>query len=227
MKLQHSYDTKIESSYIIRIKDHILSENLADRCRQSCERIGQPVQLWDAVDGTSNIKNPYDDSILRMVKITNNFLSRTEVACVLSHLSLWSRCAQIDQPIVILEHDAIMLKPYLTHSVYNSISYLGCAEQKKHGWPIFQTPPHGSEGPGHHFILRAHAYAIDPAVARQLISHVIRFGISESADKLIRADIFPMHQLGLYAYDEPGVSSIQNKHSDNFSVSQRNDTLSN
>lgn len=225
MKLFHSYETKIECSYIIRIKGHSLSENLANRCFQSCERIGQPVNFWNAVDGTSDIINPHNDNLLRMVKITNNFLSRSEVSCFLSHFSLWSYCAQIDRPIVILEHDAIFLKPYLYHTLYNSIAYLGCSEQKKHGWGVFLTPPHGSEGPGHHFILRAHAYSIDSSIARHLISHTIRYGITDSADKFIRADVFPMHQTDLFAYDEPYQTTIKNKHSDNNMLERRNDTL--
>jgi len=225
MKLFHSYDTKIECSYIIRIKGHSLSETLADRCRQSCERIGQPVDFWDATDGTSELTNPHDDAVLRIVKITNNFLSRSEVACFLSHLSLWSHCAQIDKPIVILEHDAIFIKPYLQHTLYNSISYLGCFEQAKQGWTVQPTPPHGSEGPGHHFILRAHAYSIDPAIARNLVAHTIRFGILESTDKFIRSDIFPVHQMGLFAYDESYTSTITNKHSDDKMLERRNDML--
>ena len=225
MKLFHSYETKIESSYIIQIQGHSLSQALADRCRQSCERVGQPVRLWNAVDGTTELNNPHDDSILRMVKITNNFLSRSEVACFLSHLSLWSHCAQIDKPIVILEHDAIFVKPYVQHALYNSISYLGCSEQMKQGWKVHPTPPHGSEGPGHHFILRAHAYSIDSAIARTLIAHTIRYGITESADKFIRADVFPIHQIDLFAYDEPFETTIKNKHSDDKMLERRNDQL--
>lgn len=225
VKLFHSYSNTIESSYIIRIAGHSISERLADRCLQSCERVGQPAKFWDAVNGIENIKTTHNDSVLRMVKITNNFLSRSEVACFLSHLSLWSHCAQIDQPIVILEHDAIFIKPYKYHTQYNSIAYLGCSEQKKQGWPVLHTPPHGTEGPGHHFILRAHAYSIDPTVARHLVAHTIRYGIVESTDKFIRADLFPLHQTDLFAYDEPFVTTIVNKHSDNNMLELRNDKL--
>jgi hypothetical protein len=63
------------------------------------------------------------------------------------------------------------------------------------------TPPHASEGPNYHFICRAHAYAIDPAVAKNLLSHVIKYGIAVPLDILIRADIFPIHQMGVYATD--------------------------
>lgn len=224
MKLYHAYDMSVEQAYIIRLDGHNESERLADRCRASCDNVGQKACFWNAIDGTKKLHVSHDDAVLRMVKVTNHFLSRTEVACVLSHLSLWSHCAQIDKPIIILEHDAVMIQAYRNHSVYNSICYLGCKEQKNEGWSVLPTPPHGTEGPGYHFILRAHAYAIDSAVARHMIAHVIRYGINESADKLLRADIFPIHQIGLFAYDNPGLSSIEHLHSKDM-LTRRNDNL--
>lgn len=224
MKLRHSYDMAVERAYIIRIDGHAESERLAERCWRSCADVEQEAAFWNAVDGTKELPNRSEDAVLRMAKLTNHFLSRTEVACVLSHLSLWSHCAQIDKPIVVLEHDAIMVQAYRRHALYNSICYLGCREQQREGWAVLPTPPHGTEGPGYHFILRAHAYAIDPAVARHMVAHVIRYGINESADKLLRADIFPIHQCGLFAYDEPGKSSIEHLHSDE-TLARRNDHL--
>lgn len=225
MNLRHSYDLSVESAYIIRIQGHAGSENLAERCLESCRKVGQPARFWDAVNGLDSLPASHPDSLLSIPKLTNHFLSRTEVACVLTHLSLWAHCARLDRPIVILEHDAIMLQPYLSHSLYNSICYLGCHEQYSEGWPVLPIPPHGTEGPGYHFILRAHAYAIDPAVARHLVSHVIRSGINESADKLIRADLFPLHQAGLFAYDDPAESTISHLHSQEMLL-RRNDDLS-
>lgn len=206
--LYKSYDMNVESAYIIRIKDNERSEKLAERCANSCEQVKMPYKFWDAYNGIKypiivpdNLKN---NLIMNMMKLSDHYMVRGEVACFLSHLSLWARCLEIERPIVILEHDAIMLQPYLNHHVYNSVCYLGCDEQVKQGWPVYPTPPHGTAGPNYHFILRSHAYAIDPAVARHLVSHVLRFGISSSLDTYINADIFPIHQVGVYAYDEAG-----------------------
>ena len=105
-------------------------------------------------------------------------------------------------PLVVLEHDAIMVAPYREHTVYNSISYLGCNEQVKQNWQVLPTPPHGSMGTNYHFMCRAHAYSIDPAVAKNMLAHVLKYGINSSLDCMLRADIFPIHQMGIYAYDE-------------------------
>lgn len=227
MNLYNSYDMDVESAYIIRLRGHPNSEALAERCANSCTKVGMPHAFWDAFDGTvSPIAVPPQvsgDSFLRMLKVTNHFLSRTEVACALSHISLWSHCAQIDKPIVVLEHDAVMVAPFRVHPLYNSIIYLGCQEQMA-GWNVLPTPPHGSDGPNFHFILRAHAYALDPAVARSLLTHCLKYGINESADKLVRADIFPIHQMGLFAYDDPQESTINHLHSDDM-TDKRNDRM--
>jgi GR25 family glycosyltransferase involved in LPS biosynthesis len=229
MKLFTSYDLDIDQAYIIRILGNEVSERFASRCAESCENTDMPYSFWDAYDGTNGeIKTPaHHNVIMDLIRITDHYLTRGEVACALSHISLWAKCAAQDKPLVILEHDAIMLQPYTKHSVYNSIAFLGSAEQVKGGWPALPTPPHGSDGPNKHFLCRAHAYAIDPAVAKNMLSHVIKFGITDPLDIMIRADIFPIHQIGVFAYDDPGAeTTIHNRPKDGRTF-MRNDGLRN
>ena len=65
------------------------------------------------------------------------------------------------------------------------------------------VPPFGSLSENYKFMLRAHAYAIDPHVAKNLFSHTLKYGIHESLDVTIRADLFGIIQGGLYAYEIP------------------------
>ena len=142
----------------------------------------------------------------------NDKLTITEVATILSHYSLWAHCVKIDIPIVILEHDAIMVNKYAWHDGWNQINYLGNYSQLETGWPSF--PPHSAATKNYKFICRAHAYAVDPAVARQLVAHVIRFGLAAPADMLIRADLFPLVQTGFYAFDAPAETTITGRKDD-------------
>jgi GR25 family glycosyltransferase involved in LPS biosynthesis len=206
-----SYDRQIESAYIITLKGNSISEDMANRCKTSCEDVGMNYKIWDAYDGTSGeIRTPQqciDKHYMSWFKQTDHELSVTEVACALSHISLWCHCIDIDKPIVILEHDVIMLKKIEYHTLYNSIIYLGNVEQYKKNWPILTTPTHATAGHNYHFICRAHAYCIDPQVAKNLVAHVLKLGICESLDMMIRADIFNIVEFGVHAYDE---SDIQN-----------------
>jgi len=203
MRLNFSYDMNVDKAYIIRVSGYEPSETLAKRCADSCETAQMPYQYWDAYDGIAGeIKPPsHHGQVMSMIKVTDHYLTRGEVACALSHISLWVKCVEQDKPLVILEHDAVMVQPYLGHGVFNSICYLGNNEQVNQGWRVLPTPPHASEGPNYHFICRAHAYAVDPAVAKNMLAHVIKYGINAPLDILLRADVFPLHQVGVFAYD--------------------------
>jgi hypothetical protein len=226
--LKYSYNTSIESAYIIRIKGHQYSEKKASECLMSCQRLGQNVVLWDAFDGTDNTNIVIPDhsknaSYLSWLKIFDHHLSISEIACVFSHFSLWVRCLELDRPIVILEHDAILLKNVSSFPCYNSILYLGSLEQKRGSMATSIIPPHGTVNHNYHFICRAHAYAIDPPMAKNLVAHIIQRGIAESLDVMIRADLFNISQVaGLCAFDNfTGETTITNRKKD-VSLKQEN-----
>ena len=201
--LYFSYNVEVDKAYIIRVKNNNKSEALAKRCADSCDKVGMSYQYWDAYDGLDGEIMPPDhhSQIMKMIKITDHYMTRGEVACALSHISLWAKCVEQDQPIVILEHDAVMVQAYTQHAVHHSICYLGSNEQVNLGWQVLPTPPHASEGPNYHFICRAHAYAIDPQVAKNMLAHVLKYGINAPLDIMLRTDIFPVHQMGIFAYD--------------------------
>jgi GR25 family glycosyltransferase involved in LPS biosynthesis len=229
VRLNFSYDMVPSCAYIIRVVGNAASEEKAARCALSCEKAGQPYDFWDAYDGLADeIKPPaHHNAIMDCIKVTDHYLTRGEVACALSHISLWAKCVLEDKPLVILEHDSLMAKPYTQHAVFNSICYLGSHEQVKLGWQVSATPPHASEGHNYHFLCRAHAYAIDPAVAKNLLSYVIKMGICTSLDMLIRADLFPIHQMGIYAYnvyESPEETTIKGRPLDGRTT-KRNDGL--
>jgi hypothetical protein len=224
-----SYDMQVDKAYIIRIKGHALSERKAQECLESCQAVDMPAEYWDAYNGTGPDIVPPEGlkahPTMSMIKVTDHYLVRAEIACALSHISLWAKCVEQDKPIVILEHDAIMLAPYKMHQVFNSIAYLGCVEQYQRGWKVSPTPVHGSDGPNFHFMLRAHAYAIDPAVAKNMLAYVLQNGICGQLDRLLRADLFPMHQMGLVAFDNhENLTSINGK-TDEYRSSRRNENL--
>jgi hypothetical protein len=211
--LEFSSNRDIDSAYIITIKGHPESEKLAARCSESCASVDMPSVYWEAFDGTGDsVKIPdhlVSQQHLYWLKRPNDRYSNSQIGVFLSHYSLWAHCAAIDKPIVILEHDAIMVKPFLKHYYYNSIQYLGSKEQLEKSLAPVGLPPHGSIYNGNwRFICRAHAYAIDPPVARNLLSYAIREGITKTLDVFIRCDIFSIIQDGFYAYDERGISTI-------------------
>ena len=233
MNYYNHYNMDIEGTYIISIQGNKVSEQLTQQCYDSCQKVGQPnVQVFPAFDATDSPVKLQDHDLgkpigeLGTIKVPEflegqaftNFLRlrradllMTQIACFLSHYSLWCMCLDKDRPIVILEHDAVMVKPYLRHHYFNNIVYLGGCEQingSLHAQdPI---PPHASDQKGlDRFICRAHAYAIDPAIAKNLVAYSIHHGLITTADAIMRCDMFGIVQDGVYAYDNPhGLSTI-------------------
>jgi hypothetical protein len=229
--LFRSYDLTIESAYVISLPNNKTSQQLTERCIGSCKKVGVQAKVWEGYDGTSpeEIKTPAhleNCSFMPMLKLTNHYITRAEVACALSHISLWAHCAKIDRPVVILEHDAIMLQPITNFNGFNTVMYLGGEEWTKKKWPIMHVPPYGSDGPNKYFICRAHAYAIDPIVAKNMLSNVLKMGIYASADVLISSDLYNISHNGPVAYDEPAETTIKNRPPEGQKRVDRNDNLS-
>lgn len=131
----------IENSYIITVKGNENSEKYSKRCAESCDSVGMNYVIWDAFDGTKDSEivvpdHSKNDSITKILKVTDHYMTKGEVACALSHISLWRHCAEIDRPIVILEHDAVVVKKFSAFNNYNSIVYLGGSEWAEQGWKI-------------------------------------------------------------------------------------------
>lgn len=205
--LHYGYNRTISDAYIISLKDNEISQKFTERCANSCKSVGRSYKIWEGFDGNSGKiiipESHKDKTYLSWLKLYNIELSPTQIGCFLSHFSLWCHCIEIDTPIIILEHDAVMIAPFDVHNSYSTIIYLGSREQY-FGKPIYAIPPHASAQNGHiRTICRAHAYSIDPAVAKNLVSYTIQHGIYESLDIYMRADLFPIIQMGLYAFDDP------------------------
>ena len=233
MNYYNQFEMEVEGTYIISIQDNEVSQKLTQQCLASCEKVGQPnVRLFPAFDATNSqvkiqdhdlgkpigelgtIKVPefvQGQAFINFLRLRRSDLLMTQIACFLSHYSLWCMSLDKDQPIVILEHDAMMVKPYLRHNYVNNIVYLGGCEQVNGSFRAEDTiPPHASDQKGlDRFICRAHAYAIDPAMAKNLVAYSIHHGIITTADAIMRCDMFGIVQDGVYAYDNPhGLSTI-------------------
>ena len=227
MNYYNQHEMNIEGTYIISIEGNKVSEQLTQQCLASCEKVGQPnVNVFPAFDATGSkvkvqqhdlglpvgelgsIKVPeflQNQAFLNFLRLKRCDLLMTQIACFLSHYSLWCMCLDKDRPIVILEHDAVMVKPFLRHNYLNNIVYLGGSEQIHGSLRDTDTiPPHASDQQGlDRFICRAHAYSIDPIIAKNLVSYAIHHGIITTADAMMRYDMFGIVQNGVYAYDNP------------------------
>ncbi len=116
-------------AWVIAIRGLPFSEQLAARCIHSAAEFGQEVRCFPAVNryaapaaltlaglklnrriyaSVSDAPVGDRDSIPR----GHWWLTTPELGCFMSHFNLWKRCVALDEPILIMEHDAVVLAPF-------------------------------------------------------------------------------------------------------------------
>ncbi len=216
--LLYSYSPEVEKAYIITLMNNTISENLSVRCAKSCEHIGMEYEFCSAFDGTSGEINVPDQltnqSWLKLMKFTSYKMTTSEIACALSHISLWIKCIELDKPIVILEHDAILQSPYKFHAFRNSICWLGNSnglyQYVDGAFPIVSPPMPGETVTTIH-IDTCQAYAIDPLSANNLLVSVLDRGIYAPVDIMMKSNKFCIVQTGIYNVGRNEESTIDRK----------------
>jgi GR25 family glycosyltransferase involved in LPS biosynthesis len=157
--------------FVITIMDNFLSQKVADRCIASAKKYGIEVNKWPAV-------TPRDPNFTSLVKdkklVERNFESghskkENALACFLSHLSLWEYCVKEKTDICILEHDAVFVDRVPTLLGFNKVITLG---QPSYG--VYNTPTQLGTQPltQKEYFKGAHAYAMRPTGAKELLSKV-------------------------------------------------------
>lgn len=95
-------------TFIIRLKNNIISEKHAAECVEQAAKFGINVEYFDAINGLD-----YPAHLARL-KITPRYKFKKKKAgvfgCFLSHYYLWKMCVELNEPIVILEHDGYFIK---------------------------------------------------------------------------------------------------------------------
>jgi GR25 family glycosyltransferase involved in LPS biosynthesis len=232
LNLKNSYVREIDKAYIIAIKGNEKSEKQLERCIESLEFVKMPYEIFYGYDGTKDNKVKTPDHLknkeyMKWLKVADHMLNLPEVCCALSHIALWAHCITIDKPIVILEHDALMLRKITEFRGYNVLHYLGhIIEINKLLTPLIEEnlinerenvieyyernniepKPHvrypmiNVANNNYHYPLGLHAYAIDPFMAKRLFSEVMKTGIINPIDVFVDTSKFEVTQEEIYAF---------------------------
>lgn len=96
-------------TFIIRLKDNLISEKYADLCVTQAANYGVTVEKFDAINGVEYQQH------LDKLKISPRYkFKKGKVGvfgCFLSHYYLWRQCAEDTIPYTILEHDGFFIRP--------------------------------------------------------------------------------------------------------------------
>ena len=95
-------------SFIIRLKNNAISESQARDCVDQARMHGINVEYFDAVNGLEHEAH-CEKLNIRPLKFFKKGLPGV-YGCLLSHYYLWLKCVELDEPIVILEHDGYFVR---------------------------------------------------------------------------------------------------------------------
>ena len=217
----------VNKTFVIALENDATSRTHLTRCLASLDRLGMDYNVFWGYDGTDrkSIKTPEhlkNKDYMRWIRSVDHGVGVTELACALSHMAVWAECITLNEPIVILEHDAVMLAPYKMFSYRNCLEYLGnivelknIKEQLKldnveeiskelHSKnmtvrPKLQSPIIDVINYNYVYPMGLHAYAIDPDIARRLFAWVMTEGVVNPVDTILQIGQFEVIQQGVYA----------------------------
>jgi GR25 family glycosyltransferase involved in LPS biosynthesis len=153
-------------SFVITIKGHEKSQNVADRCIESGRLNGLSIEKFDAITPEQDVFKICKGLGINTDHFSDRY-SRLEnsIACFLSHYTLWKICQDINEPIVILEHDAIITNSLPT-TLPNFVGNIG-----KPSYGKFKTPTTLGWGKlvSKSYFPGCHAYIVTPMGAELII----------------------------------------------------------
>lgn len=160
-------------SFVITIMDHPKSVEMAERCIKTFKRHqgDDSIEMFDAITPDHNVFSLAEYYKIPMAGF-HEVYSRYDrcLSAFMSHYMLWRKCVELDEPIVIFEHDA-----FITNKIPN-MTFTGCISIGK--------PSYGKWNPpltlgvnrltSKKYFPGAHAYILSPDGAKALIKQAKR-----------------------------------------------------
>lgn len=134
-------------------------------------------EIFNAVDGSKDFDDQwrYNDKKRRFLRIRP--LSTGEIACFASHYQLWKKCVELNEPIVVIEDDALPL-PNISQSLNTATKLMekyGCLRLFGHRGGKHRTIETLQDNYRIDFsrkgTLGSVAYALTPEAAQRFIAH--------------------------------------------------------
>jgi hypothetical protein len=185
-------------TFVIAIKGHIISESQLSDCLQSAERHNWNVEVFWGVNG-----NFLTDESWKKIGVTPlmnkpTMHRRGTWGCFFSHWQLWHKCLEINESIVVLEHDAVIQEPWRPIEIDEAMIKLHRYYKQKN---IKYDDDSGIWSPS------THAYCILPKHAEQLINFARTVGGYET-DRMMGDQVLKVEHLG-----KPSLVERQNNYS--------------
>lgn len=205
-------------AFVIRISGNQYSIKCAERCVNSAASFGLSVEIFDAITpdtvdsymsklpfnwtwaGNNDTKLVHKETGLKHFPYDGSI--NTKTACFLSHYFLWKKSIELNEPIVILEHDAVFISEFPHNIEFNGICQINDPDgsfSKGRGWSakiirrgtIGAHPKTRVQAEGIPDGLAGNsAYVIKPWAAQDLVDITHKYGLWPN-DALMCIQLFP------------------------------------
>ncbi len=175
--------------FVITIKNHEDSEKLSNRCVETGKNIGKvEVNVFEASSPKDKPFEVFKDMNIsvgpKMYENSHKRCIESQCACFLSHYRLWEKSLELNENILVLEHDSVF-----TGVVPNiNFKYLVNLAKPFYAIERYKMPNHGLQSYRNRRLHGTHGYAISPAGATKLIEHIKMCGVTAAADNFLNFD---------------------------------------
>lgn len=177
--------------FIICSVDYKHSLQLANDSLNSAKQFNIDASIVEAVNGNASVAQTLISKYnLKVLKHKNRNLTNGEIGCFLSHFLLWQKCLELNEPILIFEHDGLMIRllPLDVLDHFNDILMLDPYKpsiniyesmiEKSLQHPIdYFVRKSDSTDDGGDYQYSAYGYIIKPHAAQKLINFALEVGI--------------------------------------------------
>jgi GR25 family glycosyltransferase involved in LPS biosynthesis len=125
-------------SYIIKIKGHAKSEEQAEKCINSTMLYGFDSEFFNGTTPKTlaDAEKIHNFGIMKPSRVFNFRVENlkkylTKKSCFMNHVILWNKCLEINEPIVVLEHDALAIRKW-DNATFKEVLILNINSAKKH-----------------------------------------------------------------------------------------------
>lgn len=177
---------KQPKTFVIAIKDHPISEKQLQDCLDSATKFNWKIKTFWGVNGKTITDDTWKSEGI-FPRLDKPTMHRAGVqGCFLSHWSLWKKCLELNEPIIILEHDAVIQNFWSPIEINEAVI-------KLHRYYKQKTPKYDDDSGL--WSPSGHAYCILPSHATILINFVKEKGAFE-VDRIIGDKVLPYIHIG-------------------------------
>jgi hypothetical protein len=186
-------------TFVIALKNHPISEEQLSDCLTSAKKFDWLIEIFWGINGRTITEKSWTDIGVKPLYHKGSMTKPGTWGCFFSHWHLWNRCVDLNEPLVILEHDAVIEDRWRSFNL-KSLT-------KLHENYSLNDRDHWTDEDSGLGSSSLHAYCISPEAAQKMINFSRKVG-AYAADRMIGDKVLAFEHLEL-----PTLVSRQNSYS--------------